>query len=92
MARGPGAGRLGFGLGGNLGGGGGGAKGPRPDPLGFRPGLRGWGAGSSVNPEHKLVHSHPPSHHIRSNAAYNASDSYATIRARGNQDDDFNKS
>ena len=58
---------------------GGAAKAPRPDPLGFRPGLGRWGGGSSVNPEHNLVHSHPPSHHIRSSAAYNASDSYATV-------------
>ena len=39
----------------------------------------GGGVGSSENPEHILVHSHPPSHQIRSNAAYNASDAYATI-------------
>ena len=45
-------------------------------------GGEGVGWGSSVNPEHILVHSYPPSHQIRSNAASNAprnTDSYATI-------------
>ena len=81
-------------LGVNQGGGWGVGQGRRPDPFGFRPFRPGLGGGVGVkrNSEHNLVHSHLPSHQIRSNAAYNAADTYATIWTRGNQDDEFTKS